>query len=142
MKAFIVALLSFVFLSGCATPEQRAAKKAAAEAAQTAELTRKIHHVWGPQCEALGLETRSDKWKDCVMQLANLDFQREAKEAREEQANREHWGRAMQNFGNTVYGPAATQSRQLPQQPVYQSPKQTYTDCQPNGVGGFNCVSR
>lgn len=137
MKVFIVVLLAFVSLSGCATPEQRAAKKAAAEAAQTAELTRKIHHVWGPQCEALGFETRSDKWKDCVMQLANMDFQREAKEAREEQEERAYWGRALKNFGDTVYGQEATRARQLPQQP-----QQTQTSCKPDYIGGFNCTTR
>lgn len=140
MRLFLLIML--LTIAGCATPQQIAEEKAAAEAAQTAELKRKIENVWGPRCEAIGMEKLSDKWKDCVMQLANMDFQRESMEAQEKRYKKERWSQAVKDFGDAVYGPEATKARQIQQQPIYQSPRQTFTQCNSNGVDGFNCTTR
>ena len=58
-----------VFLSGCATPEQRAAQ-AQADVAQ-------MMAIYGPACTRLGYAAQSDPWRSCVLNLSTkYDLQR------------------------------------------------------------------
>lgn len=58
-----------VLLSGCATPEQRAAQ-AQADVAQMMAL-------YGPACSRLGYAAQSDPWRNCVLNLGTkYDLQR------------------------------------------------------------------
>lgn len=56
----------------------------------------------------------------------NMEAQWQKVEEANAAAARAHWGEALQNYGNTVYGPGATRAQQLPTQPLptYQPPKQ------------------
>jgi hypothetical protein len=58
----LIAMLVMLFLSGCATQEQRAA-----------QISREVDdmvRVYGPGCEKLGFKQDSDQWRDCVLRLA------------------------------------------------------------------------
>lgn len=52
----------FLLLSGCATPQEQAAK-------QQAEMDRMIGE-FGPACLQLGYPANSDAWRSCVVQRA------------------------------------------------------------------------
>jgi hypothetical protein len=67
MRAFIVGALALL-ISSCATPAQRAA-----------EVQRDVDdmiQVYGPGCEKLGFKPDTDQWRDCVLRLADRDYQR------------------------------------------------------------------
>lgn len=49
-------------LTACSTPQQRAQQ-------QQAEMDKMIVE-FGPACEKLGYQARSDPWRNCVVQLA------------------------------------------------------------------------
>ena len=55
------ALLGALLLSGCTTPEQKAAS-------MQAEVNRMMQ-VYGPACTRMGYAANSDQWRDCVLQL-------------------------------------------------------------------------
>ena len=137
-----VILLLLLALTGCAvhqiTPEEQKAKD---EAEKQAFLTR-TNAVWSPKCEAMGLVRPTEPWVKCVMQLFNTEQQEAMAQAQQEAAQRAYWGRALQNFGNTVYGPAATQARQIPIQEAPIATQPSFTDCYPDGSGGMSCRNR
>lgn len=54
-----------VLLSGCATPQEKAAR-AQAEMEQ-------MMQVYGPACAKLGYPADSDQWRNCVLQLSAKD---------------------------------------------------------------------
>lgn len=59
-------LLSVLLLSACATsPAERSAR-------MQAEVDEMIQ-VYGPACERLGYAKDSERWRDCVLNLANKD---------------------------------------------------------------------
>lgn len=122
-------------LAGCATPQQRAQDLAAERAAYKAYLEQQIETVWGPQCQEMGVDekTNPDGWGKCVMKLGAMDGQRQMAAAQASDARRMFWAQTLQNIGNTAYGPAATYNQQIHRQ---------QTDCRPDQFGGFSCVTR
>ncbi len=61
-------LLLAVLLSGCATPEERAARV-------QAEMDEMIK-VYGPACEKLGFAKDSEQWRHCILNLSSRDSYR------------------------------------------------------------------
>jgi hypothetical protein len=69
MRTLLVAVGAAAVLSGCATPQEKAAR-AQAEMEQ-------MMQVYGPACSKLGYPAASDQWRNCVLQLsAKEDYQR------------------------------------------------------------------
>lgn len=62
------AVATFATLAGCATPEQKAA-------AVQADVDQMIA-TYGPACDRLGYKATDDKWRDCVLRLAQRDERR------------------------------------------------------------------
>ncbi|NML62234.1 hypothetical protein HHL21_14345 [Massilia sp. RP-1-19] len=58
-------LLTALFVTACATPEQRAAS-------MQAEMDRMMQ-IYGPACAKLGFAANSDQWRGCVLQLSAKD---------------------------------------------------------------------
>jgi hypothetical protein len=58
----LIFLLATLFITGCATPEQRAAQISA----EVDDMVR----VYGPGCEKLGFKSDTDPWRDCILRLA------------------------------------------------------------------------
>jgi hypothetical protein len=59
------AVLALPLLSGCATPQERAAQKEA-----------EVEHmmtIYGPACSRLGYAAGSDPWRNCVVSLSTKD---------------------------------------------------------------------
>ena len=67
MRKWIL-LVCFLGLTGCATPDQRAAQ-------MQAEIDSMIA-TYGPACERLGYKPDDDKWRDCVLRLSARDDRR------------------------------------------------------------------
>lgn len=64
-----LALTSLLALSGCTTPEQRAA--------QARDEVQQMMVVYGPACAHLGYAQGSDAWRTCILNLsAKEDAQR------------------------------------------------------------------
>lgn len=68
-----------------------------------------------------------------LQEMRNARFQARISDESARAATMFTFGQALQNYGNTVYGPAATRAQQIPIQPIpaYQPPKQI--DCQTFG---------
>lgn len=64
LSPLLVALPALV-LTGCATPQERAAQKQA-EAEQ-------MMAIYGPACSRLGYATGSDPWRNCIVNLSTKD---------------------------------------------------------------------
>lgn len=58
-------LLSVFALSGCATPQERAARKQGE--------VEQMMAVYGPACSRLGYAQGSDPWRNCVVNLSTKD---------------------------------------------------------------------
>lgn len=65
MRTIAIAALAALTLAGCSTPEQRAAE-------MQAEMSRMMI-MYGPACDKLGYASKSDSWRDCVLQLSAKD---------------------------------------------------------------------
>ena len=66
MSKLSFAMLGVALLAaGCATPEQKAAQ-------MQVEMDRMMQ-TYGPACSRLGYTANSDRWRDCVLQLATKD---------------------------------------------------------------------
>lgn len=63
MRRFI--LCAALALAGCATPQERAARL-------QADMERDMM-LYGPACQRLGYEARSDPWRACVLQLGTKE---------------------------------------------------------------------
>lgn len=64
MRIFIL-ILGAGLLASCATPEDRAV-------AVQREVDQMVA-TYGPACERLGYQANGDRWRDCVMRLAQRD---------------------------------------------------------------------
>lgn len=62
LLVFLALSMAAPLLSGCATPEQRAAQ-ARADVEQAMA-------IYGPACERLGYAAQSDAWRSCVLNLS------------------------------------------------------------------------
>jgi len=62
MRHVILLIVSILFLSGCISPQERAAN-------EQANMNRMIAS-YGPACYQLGYPANSDQWRNCVVQLA------------------------------------------------------------------------
>ncbi len=71
-------------LSGCATPQEKAAQ-AQAEIEQ-------MMVVYGPACSKLGYPANSDQWRNCVLQLSAKDDIQRYGPAYYGGFGRRHWG--------------------------------------------------
>lgn len=60
-------LLVAVLVAGCATTQERDAKRVAIADREMAEAIK----VQGPACEKLGYSNGSDGWRDCVIRLSD-----------------------------------------------------------------------
>ncbi len=67
MRTFIL-VAGIALLASCATPEDRAV-------AVQREVDQMVA-TYGPACERLGYQANDDRWRDCVMRLAQRDEQR------------------------------------------------------------------
>ena len=65
MRQLIIVAASAFLLAGCATPQERAARK-------QADMDR-IVVEYGPACIRLGYQANSDPWRNCVLQLSTKD---------------------------------------------------------------------
>lgn len=73
ISLFLLVLL----ISGCATPEQRAARQAAEQERfrqGEAEYNRQLR----AQCESVGYKPDTDPWRNCLIQLHTANQQRDA----------------------------------------------------------------
>jgi hypothetical protein len=61
----LVLVLFACSLAGCATTAERAA--------WAQREVEEMMQVYGPACEKLGFEARSDAWRDCVLRLSARD---------------------------------------------------------------------
>lgn len=61
-------ILGAAILASCATPEDRSV-------AVQREVDQMVA-TYGPACERLGYPANDDRWRDCVMRLAQRDEQR------------------------------------------------------------------
>jgi hypothetical protein len=61
----LAALVTIVFVAGCATQAERAA----AVQRDVDDMIR----VYGPGCEKLGYRSDTDPWRDCILRLAHRD---------------------------------------------------------------------
>jgi hypothetical protein len=68
MKRLYFPVLLIALLSGCATPEERAARVQA----EVEEMMR----VYGPGCEKLGFAKDTEQWRQCVLHLSSRDSYR------------------------------------------------------------------
>lgn len=145
-------LLMFVAtcIVGCGPKALSPAEQAARDQAMVDEFKYKIANTWSPKCEALGYEVQSSPWRDCVMSLSNYEDQQAAEERQIQAAKRAYWGKALQNFGTTVYGPSAVRRTYIqPSAPTdfLQPPAPTQpitTVCSPGGTftPGITCTSQ
>lgn len=62
MRKLIMAGFGALLLTGCTTPQQRAAN-------MQAEMN-EMMVVYGPACARLGYTPNSDQWRHCVLQLS------------------------------------------------------------------------
>lgn len=65
MLRYGLMVLTVALLSGCATPEERAARVQA----EVEEMIR----VYGPACGKLGYTSDTDPWRECVLNLRARD---------------------------------------------------------------------
>ncbi len=65
MRTLLIAMGAAAVLSGCATPQERAAR-AQADVEQ-------MMQQYGPACRRLGYQENSDQWRNCVLQLSAKD---------------------------------------------------------------------
>lgn len=88
MKSLIIkwgaAMGAAALLSGCATPQEKAAR-AAAEMEQ-------MMQVYGPACSKLGYPANSDQWRDCVLQLSAKEDAQRYGPSYSIGFGRRHWG--------------------------------------------------
>jgi hypothetical protein len=141
-----------LLLAGCARNTITPAQQAANDKAEHEALVARIATVWSPKCEAMGFLPRTEPWTQCVMQLFTMEEQQSLAQTQQEAATRAYWGQALQNFGNTAFGPEATRATQIqvPATPAYTTPvapaypPTVYTTCQSNGtfIQGFSCTSQ
>lgn len=66
VPSWLVAMLAgLALLSGCANPQQRAAR-------MQAEMARLIE-IYGPACVQLGYAAQTDPWRQCVLHLSTRE---------------------------------------------------------------------
>lgn len=67
MRSVLSLMLMFplMLLSGCSTPQERAARKQAE--------VEQMMVVYGPACSRLGYTAGSDPWRHCIIQLSTRD---------------------------------------------------------------------
>ena len=65
MRSTIALILTTVLLAACATPAEQAAQ-------MEREVDRMIV-VYGPACDKLGYQNKTDLWRDCVLRLSMKD---------------------------------------------------------------------
>lgn len=70
MRTAIAVCLMAGCMLGCATPAQRAMQKAT-DAEQMLQ-------IYGPACERLGYASNSDPWRNCIVQMSQIDTLRYA----------------------------------------------------------------
>ena len=85
MRTLLIAVGAAALLSGCATPQEKAAR-------MQAEMEQMMQ-VYGPACTKLGYSNNSDQWRNCVLQLsAKEDAERYARPSYYAGFGRRHWG--------------------------------------------------
>lgn len=107
-----------LFISGCATPEQIAARQAAEAQAQE-QRDQAYTNALAGQCEAIGYQRFTDPWRQCLLQLHGQN-----------QANRA----AVQGVILQQY---LQNQRPAYQPPAYRAPVQT--NCQRDAWGNTYC---
>lgn len=134
MRAIILVVVS-IAMAGCVTAEQRKEREEKAAQERMAAWMNNVKTLWGPQCETLGFQWGTDQWRGCVMEFFKDYQNQQIAQERRDEANRQHWGNAMRDFGNKVYGPAATQARQIPvpQTPIFENRAPAQIHCQTDG---------
>lgn len=84
MRKLMTVCIGALLLTGCTTPQQRAASA-------QAEMDRMMV-VYGPACSRLGYPSNSDPWRNCVLQLsARDDLQRYGYPHFHGGVGRSHW---------------------------------------------------
>lgn len=127
---FFGPLAAIVLLAGCATPESVAREQAAKQAAFREWVATRIKESWAPRCEVMGVGIEHPDFEKCVMQIGDPEVQAYAEAEARNRATRIGIGRALQNYGQTVYGNPVMMSVRRP----------VRTDCVPNQGGGFSCT--
>lgn len=125
IKSGTVLILSCVLLTACASPQERAAKKAAAE--QVAQAEREKH------CGTFGYKPGTPDYSHCLENLYVQDQQKAAFEAANEAARREAAANALQAAGASLSN--IGRSSDPPPQPMFRQPVRcntfgTTTTCQ------------
>jgi hypothetical protein len=117
MKA-IPLLLCVAAISGCATPEQIAARRAY-EAQQQEQAVAAYTEGLARQCEGIGYTRNTDPWRQCIIQIHGQ--------------NR-----------NTLNQAILMQQLQQQQRPAYQPPAYrppVQTNCSRDFLGNVHCTS-
>lgn len=151
----VLALIVAVFLFGCVNPQIREIQdwsdtnKPLVESGQMkwSDYYKEIYSRF-ERLPSMAGKAENMEWFNLLIQAAQLyesgnlskdqfeNFRRTVQVQQEQAAQVQRaaaaraFGQAMQNFGNTVYGPEATRAQQFPV-PAYQAPRQI--DCQTYG---------
>jgi len=114
-------LAALIFIGGCASPEQIAARRQA----QQEEFRRgeaAYNQTLRNQCESIGYKADTDPWRQCLIQLHTANQQQ-----------------------NAAARAAIIQGIMQQQQQSYQPPRPrspTYTNCTRDYWGNVSCISQ